>query len=311
MTEKAITIIGHYGMSMLMDVQRFPAVGETVEGMALDTEPGGKGYNQAVAASRLGATVNFITAVGGDEFGTQCDRDLIEENVQGRYIIRFADQRTAFALVANSADKQSQVYVYPGAIRSVAPEHIIKYGDVIAQSGLLLVQNEISIESLCAAVDIAYKADVPVIYNPAPAREMPRDVFSKLLCITPNETEAATLIGADPNLPLDVDQAIEQLHELGVKNVIITLGSEGSVVSDGKQAVRVLPLKIPVVSTTGAGDAFNAGFAVAYIGSGDIFEAAKYASVASGLQVMRPGVIASLPYREEAAKYYKDYCESL
>lgn len=312
MDKKRITVIGHYGMSLLMDVERFPVVGETVEGLSLVTEPGGKGYNQAIAASRLGAEVNFITAVGDDEFGALCDKDLVSEQVKGRYIIPFEGQRTACAFVINSADKCSEVYVYPGAIRKVTGAHIQKYADVIAQSGLLLLQNEITAEALAAAVDIAREAGVEIIYNPAPARELPAEAFPHITCITPNETEAALLTGADPDAPLDVGRALHRLHGLGAKNVIITLGEKGSVVSlENGQTHRIRSMKVDVVSTTGAGDSYNAALAVHYMETRDILESAKYAAVASGLQVMRPGVIANMPYRQETDEWFSRHKDEI
>lgn len=303
-----ITVIGHYGMSLLMDVKRFPVVGETVEGLGLTTEPGGKGYNQAIAASRLGAEVNFITAVGDDEFGKLCEGDLVLEKVGGRYIIPFKGQRTACAFVINSADKCSEVYVYPGAIRSVTREHIRRYEEVIRTSGLLLLQNEIGVEALMEAIGIAREAGVEIIYNPAPARELEREAFRHFRCITPNETEAALLTGADPDAPLDLDAAFGTLHGMGAKNVIITLGAKGSAVSLETGERHMVPsMKVDVVSTTGAGDSYNAAFAVHYLETRDVLESAVYASVASGLQVMRPGVIANMPYREETDRWFAEY----
>jgi len=308
MGSKRITVIGHYGMSLLMDVARFPVVGETVEGLDLVIEPGGKGYNQAIAASRLGAEVNFITAVGDDDFGKCCERDLISEGVKGRYIISFKGRRTACAFVINSADKCSEVYVYPGAIRQVTPQHIREYAELIKGSGLLLLQNEITAEALMEAIEIGQDAGVEIIYNPAPARELPALAFRYITCITPNETEAAILTGMDPDKALDVDAALDRLHQAGARNVIITLGEKGSAVSlenGEKHAVR--SIKVDAVSTTGAGDAYNAAFAVHYLETRDILESAQYATVAAGLQVMRPGVIANMPYRQETDEYFLKY----
>lgn len=298
--DKKITVAGHYGMSLLMDVERFPAVGETVEGLGLETEPGGKGYNQAIAASRLGANVNFITAVGGDDFGARCESDLISEKVGGRYIIEFPEQKTACAFVINTEEGKSEVYVYPGAIRHVTPEHIRRFASVIEESSLMLLQNEISAEALCEVVQIAGEAGIEIIYNPAPARVIPPGLFPYITILTPNETEAAILAGMDPGRPLDVDEALNKLHGFGVKNVIITMGEQGSVVSRNGERYHVRALEGNVISTTGAGDCYNAALAVRYLETHNILEAAEYASVAAGMQVMRPGVIANMPYRKEA-----------
>ena len=307
MQREKITVIGHYGMSLLMDVRRFSAVGETVEGIGLETEPGGKGYNQAIAASRLGAEVNFITAVGGDAFGQSCDVDLQKEKVEGRYIIPFPQEKTACAFVINTEDGKSEVYVYPGAIRSVTAAHMDQYQEVICSSSLLLVQNELSEDALCRAITLAGKKGIEIIYNPAPARSMPEEIFQYITILTPNETEAAILTGLDPDAPLDVDTALARLHGLGVKNVIITMGGSGSVVSMPEGRWHVEPLRGKVVSTTGAGDCYNAALAVRYLQTHNILEAAQYASVASGLQVQRPGVIANLPYQAEMDEVFPKY----
>lgn len=305
METQKITLVGHYGMSLLMDVVRFPAVGETVEGLGLEIEPGGKGYNQAIASSRLGADVNFITAVGGDDFGTYCERDLLSEKINGRYIIKFPELKSAYAFVINSADAKSEVYVYPGAIRSVTAEHIKEFQNVIEESSLLLLQNEISEEALCKVIEIGGQANVEIIYNPAPARPMPEEIFQYIHIMTPNETEAAILAGLNPSETLDVDLALERLHGFGVKNIIITMGEKGSVVSTQEGRYHVKPLVGEVISTTGAGDCYNAALAVKYLETHDVLEAAKYASVASGLQVQRPGVIANLPYKEETDEVFQ------
>ena len=305
--KEEITVVGHYGMSLLMDVAHFPAVGETVEGLDIETEPGGKGYNQAIAASRLGAKVNFITAAGGDDFGRRCEADLISEQVEGRYIIKFPELKTACAFVINTTDGKSEVFVYPGAIRSVLPEHIRQHESVIKRSSLMLLQNEVSVEALCETIRIAGEAGIEIIYNPAPARPMPAEIFKYVTILTPNETEAAILAGLDPEEPLDIEEALERLHSLGAKNIIITLGGAGSVISTGAACYRVEPLQGKVISTTGAGDCYNAALAVKYLETQDILEAAQYASVAAGMQVMRPGVIANLPYREETEKLFAEY----
>ena len=304
-----ITVIGHYGMSLLMDVKKFPAVGETVEGLHVETEPGGKGYNQAIAASRLGADVHFITAAGGDDFGKRCEEDLISEKVNGRHIIHFPELMTAVAFVINTQQGESEVYVYPGAIRSVTAEHIRTYSDVIRESSLLLIQNEINTEALCEAVRIGREAGIRIIYNPAPARDVPKELFSMVDVITPNETEAAILAGLDPDKPFDVVEVLHKLEASGTPDIIITCGEKGSYISHEGRIFHIPPYRGVVVSTTGAGDCYNAALAVRYIRTGDLLEAARYASVSAGLQVQRPGVIANLPVLSEVDEAFGNWTE--
>ncbi|MEY8508718.1 ribokinase [Lachnospiraceae bacterium 42-17] len=303
--KKTITVVGHYGMSLLMDVGHFPAVGETVEGLGLETEPGGKGYNQAIAASRLGADVNFITAVGGDDFGGRCEPDLISEKVGGRYIIQFPDLKTACAFVINNEEGKSEVYVYPGAIRHVTSEHIRRYTSVIQESSLMLLQNEVTTEALSEVMKIAGRAGIEIIYNPAPARKIPPELFPYITILTPNETEAAILAGMDPERPLDVDKALDILHGLGAANVIITMGGQGSIVSGNEGRFHVGALKGKVINTTGAGDCYNAALSVKYLEAHSIIEAAEYAAIAAGMQVMMPGVIANMPYKDEVDEVFR------
>ncbi len=294
-----ITVIGHYGFSLLMDVSRFPFPGETVEGLGLETEPGGKGYNQAVAASRLGESVAFITAVGDDEFGALCDAYLKDEQIEERRIIVYPGQKTACAFVVNTALKESLVMVYPGAIRSVTPADIEAHAETIIKSEILLLQNEITTEALLKAVEIGHSHGIPIVYNPAPARFVPDELFRKVDYITPNETEAAILTDADPSEPLDVRLAMQKLHEKGAKNVVITLGEKGAAISSGGAFTSIQASKVDVVSTTGAGDAFNAAFAAGVVQGRSCVGAAEFAVAISGIAVSRPGIIASLPYKKE------------
>lgn len=291
-----------------MDIQRFPAVGETVEALRAETEPGGKGYNQAVGATRLGALVNFITAVGDDDFGRDCAKNLAAENVNGIYVTTFPNQMTACGVGLSSADKKCETIVYPGAIRSFGVEDIRKHSIHIENSGILLIQNEISSAALNEAVKIAHNAGVRIIYNPAPARKVARSLLSCVECITPNATEAAILTDADPDTQLDVDLALSKLHAMGAANVIITLGEKGSVVStaDGKTFVR--PLKVKAVNTTGAGDSFNAALAVRLMEGDDYLSAARFATVAAGIAVTRSGANRYLPYRREVEAMLEKYC---
>jgi ribokinase len=282
-----------------MDAPRFAVCGETVHVDNFVTEPGGKGYNQAVAAARLGADAVFITAVGDDDYGGMCDGFLSAEGILKRHILTIPKQRTACAFVINSKDGQSEVYVYPGAIRHLTAEYVKQHSDVIKKSKLLILQNEIPQEALCAAVDIAFNAGVEIIFNPAPAHDIPIEIFKKVNCITPNETEAAILTGQNPGRKLDVESAIKTLHGFGVKNVVITLGKDGAAFSDGEGTTFVPALNVEVISTTGAGDCFNAALAVKLSKTGDYLQSVRYAVAASGVSVSRHGVIGSFPYEDE------------
>lgn len=300
MNKAQITVIGHYGLSLIFDVTRFPAGGETLCAIGAGTEKGGKGFNQAFAAAKLGAKVNFITALGDDEVGQSCKESLKSTDFGGgnSFISTIQGKMTACGVAMNSADKDSRVVVYSGAIMDLRKEDIRQQAEQILSADILLVQNEIPPLALEEAIDIASQAGIKIVYNPAPAIQIPNSFFRKVFCITPNETEAAILTGQDVEHPLDLKKAFDYLHQLGAKNIVITLGSAGAAVStsDGKRCT-ISPLPVSVVNTTGAGDCFNAAFGVALAEGKSIIDAAIIATVASGLSVSRDGICESIPDR--------------
>lgn len=305
MDKARIIAIGHYGLSLIFDVNRFPVAGETVRAVSAGTEKGGKGFNQAYAAAKLGAHSDFITAVGDDDVGKSCKDSLEGTDFGGghAYVTEIPDTMTACGVAVNSADSLSEVVVFSGAIMSMKAEDIRCYDKQIASADILLIQNEAPAEALIEAVRIAKREGVRIVYNPAPATDVPPSLYEGLYCITPNETEAASLIGADPAQALNLDDAFEKLHKMGAENVIITLGSSGAAIStsDGKRRL-VSPLPVTVVNTTGAGDCFNGALAVALAEGKDIESAAVFATAASGLSVSHDGICGSLPERDAVEK---------
>lgn len=303
MNDATITVVGHYGVSMLFKIKRFPSLGETIEATSAKIEPGGKGYNQAIGATRMGAKVNFITAVGNDDFGQKCALDLEQQNIFGKYVLSFPDEITACGVGIDSDQNQSKVVVYPGAIRQLGREDVLKFKKQIQSSKIVLVQNEISCDALEEVVDLAYQAGVRIVYNPAPARTVNKEIFKKVDCITPNETEAALLLGKDPDENLDVELALKLLREKGSKNVIITLGGKGAALMQSNGEITYFNASnAKVVSTTGAGDCFNAALCVKLSEGADYPSAVRFAIIASGIAVSREGANRCIPYRDEIEK---------
>ena len=296
-----ITVMGLYGASIFMGVERFPKKGETVISREYLTEPGGKGFNQAVALARLGASVCFITAVGEDAFGKLCGDYLKAEGITDHFI-KQCSKPTASASIIFDSQGTSRVIVFPGASQSLTCDDILKARSSIAQSEFLLLQNELSLETLYTAVDLARELGVRVILNPAPSGEFEPHLFQQVYALTPNEGEAAALAGMEVGAsPVEL---AGRIHSLGARRVIITLGERGVLVSDGGRITRIEAMAVRAVDTTGAGDTFNGALTFALARGFELRAAARYAVVASGLAVTRRGVMAAIPYRDDVDLLY-------
>ncbi len=299
-----VTVIGLYGISFFFAVERFPAGGETVVSSHFHTEPGGKGFNQAVAAARLGASVHYVTALGDDAHGRQCSEYLAAEGIYSAYAAT-CNLPTASAAILYDREGDSQVIVYPGASRGLTREDIRKNRDAIAESDFLMVQNEMPPETLHAAVEVAGEAGVPVLFNPAPAGRLGPELLRKVYAVVPNEGEAVQITGLPWETPPEM--LAEALHDMGAQRAVITLGEKGALVSEAGHTTWVDPLPVPAVDTTGAGDTFNAALAVSLARGWELLTAARYATVAAGLAVTKRGVLAALPYRCEVDEAYQRF----
>lgn len=279
MSKPVITVIGLCGQSVFLTMDHFHEEGETVHADSIYSEPGGKGYNQAVAAARLGADVSFIGCIGDDNDGKLC-RDFLEgENVNALIEVR-KNNNTAYAVILTDRDGKNRVTVYRGASDDLSEEFVRAQEGTIAQSDILLLNHECSVQVNNAAMEIAKRYGVKVILNPAPAREVSQNFADGCFAIVPNETEDNSL-------------------SCTCKNRIVTLGSNGADIVSDDVTVHVPAVKTVCVDSTGAGDCFCAAFAVA-VGEGkSIEEAVKFAVKCSGLSVSKQYVMKSLPRREQ------------
>lgn len=279
MKKVRITAIGLCGRSVFMNVDHFHSPGETLHASMLYCEPGGKGYNQAVAAARLGAEVSFIGCCGNDSDGKECEAFLQHEGINPA--IEYTDaEATAFATILTDAAGENRVTVYSGASACLSESFIMAQEKLIQNSDILLLNFEYPLAVNETAMKLAKKHGVRVIFNPAPALPGTTKLLKDAYCITPNESEAAVLGNT-------------------AEREIITLGSDGCrIIEDGK--VTCLPAqKVKAVNTTGAGDCFNAALAVA-LGEGlSLKESAAFAQKCAAISVTRNFVMPSLPYRYE------------
>lgn len=289
-----VVVIGSSNTDMTIKAERLPKPGETILGGIFVMGPGGKGANQAVAARRLGADVSFICKVGKDIFGDNAIEGYRKEGIDTSRILR-SDKASGTALILVDAKAENCIAVAPGANGDLTPEDIDSVADVIRSAGYLILQLEIPVESVLRAARIAHEAGVYVILNPAPACPLPRELFSYVSLITPNQTESALLTGIEDNL----DAAVDKLLEMGVKDVVVTLGSKGSMVVSGGERTFVPSQKVNAVDTTAAGDTFCGALCVALSEGCSLVQAAQFATKASALTVQKMGAQDSIPYRSD------------
>ncbi|MDQ7093137.1 ribokinase [Desulfosporosinus sp. PR] len=302
--EPKIVVIGSLNMDLVVKAPRAPKRGETILGEEIHFIPGGKGANQAIGLARLGAETTMIGAVGSDAFGAELQEALQRDGVNTSSIKVLAAQPTGVASIL-LAEGDNSIVVVPGANAQCLPEDLKRFEAKIAEADLVLLQLEIPLETVEYAAELARRYGKIVLLNPAPAQTLSRDLLSNVDYLTPNRSELALIAGVAEDTPLD--QGIERVLELGVSTCITTLGAEGAAYRErGGRLLRVPGHKVPVVDTTGAGDAFNAGLAYALARSQDIREAVAFAGRVSALAVTKFGAQGGMPRLNEVAEYFRE-----
>lgn len=297
-----IGILGLAGMSVFLNVERFHAPGETLRAKGLLMEPGGKGYNQAVAAQRLGGDCVFFSAMGADSDAAVCESFLKNEGV-APVIQSCEDCATAYACILTDSRGENRVTVYRGAADSLTAEFVRENEKSLASCDVILLGLECSLAATLEALKIAEEHGIYTVLNPAPMTVNDPALMRRFDLITPNLQEACAIldISQDTSLP-----ALESsFRRLGINRVVVTLGGGGALLVDGERGLRFPALRVRPVDTTGAGDCFNAALAVA-LGRGESIDAAvEYAINASGCSVCRRGVMGSLPTQDEVMEKFK------
>ena len=284
---------------MVIKTEKLPAPGETILGGKFLMNPGGKGANQSVAASRLGGKVTFISKRGNDLFGNQAVGLLMREGVDIQYIVKDPDLPSGVALITVDSAGENSIVVAPGSNGNLLKEDI---PSVIFDTGkfeILLLQLEIPIDTVEYSAVIASEHGIKVILNPAPARKLSDNLLKNTWLITPNETEAETITGVIITDIPSAERAAELIQERGVKNVIITLGEAGAYIKSENYTGLIPGIKVKPVDTTAAGDVFNGALAVAISEGSDLKDAVIFANEAAAISVTRMGAQASAPYRNE------------
>ncbi len=297
---RKIFVVGSLNADLVQRVTRFPRAGETVVGSDLSIVPGGKGANQAYAAAVLGGAVEMVGQVGNDAFGPLLVESLKRATVDTAGV-KVWPGATGTAAILVLPTGENVIIISPGANGTLAPDYVEQRLAALDQGSILLTQLEVPLESTRLALEMARQHGATTMLDPAPARELGADVLKFVDFLTPNQTEAALLLGGEREAGSyeEAEAGSLKLLARGPSQVILKMGELGVVIADAKGCVRVPGFKVNAVDTTAAGDTFNGAFAVALAEGKTIAEAARFANAAGAISVTRPGAQSSIPSRAE------------
>ena len=294
-----ILIIGSSNTDMVIKTDHLPVPGETILGGTFFMAAGGKGANQAVAAARLGGAVTLVCKVGNDIFGNSAKELFKQEGIDTAYLLTDATLPSGIALIMVDKQAENCIAVASGANAALTPDDLQETDILIETATLILLQLEIPLNTVQYVASKAFSKGIPVMLNPAPARELPNELLQCISIITPNETEAEILTGIKVTDIASAQQAATILHSKGIPTVIITMGSSGALILHDDIFSHVPALTVQAIDTTAAGDVFNGALAVALSNGKTVSEAAAYACKAASISVTRLGAQASAPYKHE------------
>ncbi|MCH2267021.1 MAG: ribokinase [SAR324 cluster bacterium] len=299
---KPISILGIFVADLTFRTDRMPLKGETFIGNSFKLGPGGKGSNQAVATRRAGAETIFITKIGKDTFGEMAMKLYAQEGINAEYVWEIADMATgAASIVVNEETGENVIIVVPGAADAMVPDDLDAAEAGIAKSAFFMASLEVPIPVMQRGLEVAKRNGVPTILNPAPAAIIPDEVYGLSDYFTPNETEAAMLAGIPVETVEQAETAAKIFLDRGVKTAVITLGELGVYVRNAEisQHVASFDMGDKVLETTGAGDAFNGGFAHALAEGMSLIEAVRFGSATAAISVTRLGTAPAMPFNNE------------
>jgi ribokinase len=299
MQNKKIIVVGSTNMDMVVQADHIPEPGETILSGSFFMNPGGKGANQAVAIARLGGDVGFITKLGNDLFGSQFLELFRKENIHTSGIVSDTHHPSGVALITVDRFGENSIVVASGANAHLCPVDVVEALNDANDVGFLLVQLEIPMETVAFTIDEAARRNIKVILNPAPAAVLDKQLLQKVDVLTPNKMEAGMISEIRIN---DLETAMTAARNIcarGIKNVVITMGAMGAVVSEGTTAYVVEAPAVTAVDTTGAGDVFNGALVVALSEGKQLKEAVGFACNAAAMSVMKLGAQPSIPTRRE------------
>jgi ribokinase len=299
-----IVVVGSINMDIVNYVERHPLPGETIKGLHTEYMPGGKGANQAVAASLAGESVTLIGAIGQDGFGSELLKTIREAGITTETILK-KEGSSGLAFITVDSNGENEIILSEGSNGKLMVSDIQHSLGIIKQSKVIVLQNEIPLETTTYAIKEAKKHGIHVCFNPAPAFKVPTDILAMVDTIILNETEAEILTGIKILEEIQAIQAAKYLIHQGVTNVILTRGINGSTFLDKQGTLIHMPsFNVETVDTTAAGDTFIGAY-VASTFSRNIHESLRFASAAAALTVSRKGAQKSIPNLEETLNFLK------
>ena len=299
---KNICVIGSLNMDLVVNVDTMPKPGQTIIGSNFKEVPGGKGANQAVAMARLNGNVSMIGEVGEDGFGQTLINSLKNDKVDTTYI-QTAKGATGVALITVDKNAQNSIVVSPGANFEVKEDDIDNNIEAIKNSDIVVLQLETPLNTIKYALNKAKELNKYTILNPAPAVKLDDEIIKNVDLLTPNETELEIISGVSIETEEDIQKAAQIMIEKGVKELIVTLGSKGSLYINKEKSMFKKAYKVEAVDTTAAGDSYTGALAVALSQDKCIEDAMDFASKVGALSVLKEGAQSSLPTLEDVKNF--------
>jgi ribokinase len=307
MNKEGVLVIGSANMDLVVTAQRFPDPGETVFGKKFQMFPGGKGANQAVASAKLGGKTFFIGKFGNDSFYQTLNENMKKDGVLLEHTLVENNESTGVAFIIVNNDGQNEIVVISGSNMKLTPHDIEIKKDLFSQVNVVLCQLEIPVNTVSLAAKMAHQNNTVFILNPAPAADLPAEIFNYIDYLTPNEIELEHISGVKVHDEKTMIEAAKVLLHKGVKNIIITRGSKGALLINEEEVKNYPVNKVEVVDTTAAGDAFNGAIAYSLSKGRSINEAIRFANVVASVSVTRMGAQSSMPILEEIKELVESF----
>ncbi len=305
MKQPRILVIGSANMDLVVRTPRMPIAGETIMGVDFRTVRGGKGANQAVACARMGAETYMLGCVGRDAFGDELIEGLAEDGVHCEYMGRDDEAPSGIAMIMIDETGENSIVVAPGANMELSPSDVAAVSDLDRFDAVLL-QLEVPLNTVAAAIEAARDSGVLTVLDAGPPRELPGDILRNVDVLSPNQTEARTILGLAVDAELDPSEAADQLVARGAKSVVLKLGAEGAIAAGPDHQQHVPAFKVDPVDTTGAGDAFTAALAVSLAEGKELPEATTVGAAAGALAATVFGAAPSMPTRAAVERFLKE-----
>lgn len=304
-----IFVVGSYVEGLTIRVPRQPVIGENIAGDSFNMGPGGKGTNQAIAASRLSASVNLLACIGDDIFGEMALKLYEQENVSTDTIYQIPNMYSGVGFVNVLPSGENWITLDMGANMHMTPQHVSDCENLIAESHIVMTQFEVPEETVLEAMQLGKQHDVITMLNPAPARPTNPELFTYVDVLTPNSSEVRILLGLAPDDPTPTPILAHKLLDYGIQTIVVTLGKKGALIVTKETMIEVPAISIHAVDVTGAGDSFNASLAVHLSQGMSVQDAVQEAVYAGAYTAMHLGVIDGLPTRTQLGTFKQKHAQ--